>query len=489
MHSVQSQRRMSLDRAEMSSRYQCQRSKRGYGPIRVRVILRQPIDVGRPPATPNDDDDVVLCAPCTVRNVDRVSLAQKKRRASATLMRLEEEKQRRDFVEKATEVIAKEKEELENELKLCKERLVSQPRSCAMQLEDSKKKMRSAQNMLSRSRKKRGDGTVDMVKLCKDIDKVVSWHFPGKRAPLKAKVVVDALCSGSLFQGEGVEFLNELKRRYVRDVFKDWKVLKAFDCSAIGAFKTSTVQALNSVLDEGKIGLFPSTSGISRVRKLLDEKAAEIVGCRREMTKYGEVYYINFDRAIRLLLKATGLYDKVQRTSVSISFTADGALLLNSRTHVSCGVKITDVDGIHPVTKLPLTAIDAETDEMFYNSVQSRELCAILVMADAKDSKEMYDDVFKEFYDYSERLWIHGMPACDGEPALHPFLVAHPQDMKSSQTVSKRGGNCKMKIFFCHLCSCTKHNLASYKTGDDRCNRCKRRNRGKCYHIEVCDTT
>jgi hypothetical protein len=135
----------------------------------------------------------------------------------------------------------KEKEELENELKLCKERLVSQQRSCAMQLKDSKKKLRSAQNMLSHSRKKCGDGTVDMVKLCKDIDKVVSWHFPGKHAPLKAKVVVDALCSGLLFQGEGVEFLNELKRRYVRDVFKDWKVLKAFLCSAIGAFKTSTV--------------------------------------------------------------------------------------------------------------------------------------------------------------------------------------------------------------------------------------------------------
>jgi hypothetical protein len=200
-------------------------------------------------------------------------------------------------------------------------------------------------------------------------------------------------------------------------------------------------------LDEGKIDLFPSTSGISRVRKLLDEKAAEIVGCRRELTKYGVVYYINFDQAIRLLLKATGLYDKAQQTSVSISFTADGALLLNSRTHVSCGVKITDVDGIHPVTKLPLTAVDAETDETFYNSVQSRELCAILVMADAKDSKEMYDEVFKEFYDYLERLRIHGMPACDGEPALHPFLVAHPKDMKSSQTVSKRGGNCKMKFF------------------------------------------
>jgi hypothetical protein len=42
--------------------------------------------------------------------------------------------------------------------------------------------------------------------------------------------------------------------------------LKAFDCSLIGAFKTSTIKALNSVLDEGKIGLFPSPSAIDRAR-------------------------------------------------------------------------------------------------------------------------------------------------------------------------------------------------------------------------------
>ncbi len=43
-----------------------------------------------------------------------------------------------------------------------------------------------------------------------------------------------------------------------------------------------------------------------------------------------------------------------QNSNVSIAFTADGAALMSSRTHVSCWVKITDVDGIHPVTGIPL---------------------------------------------------------------------------------------------------------------------------------------
>jgi len=60
--------------------------------------------------------------------------------------------------------------------------------------------------------------------------------------------------------------------------------------------------------------------------------------------------------------------------------------------------------------------------------------------------------------------------------------------MKSSQTVSNKGGNCKMKNFFCHLCSCTKHQLVSYTVGNNRCDRCQRRNRDKCYHHSVCDS-
>jgi hypothetical protein len=340
---------------------------------------------------------------------------------------------------------------LENELKESRE----SNKFLEKELEESKKKLKSTQNMLSRCRdaqsktvKKKVSRMGDLKTLCQDIDKIFSMHFPGKHGQTRAKLLLDALSSGLLFHREAIPLLDEMKQLYVRNVFKDWKVLKAFDCSSIGAFKTSTIKALNSVLDEGKIGLFPSLSAIDSARQMLDSYAMEKVGCCREMTKYGEMYYLNFDHAIHLLLKATGLYGKAQRASVSISFTADGALLLNSRTHISCGIKITDVDGIHPVAKLPLTAVDEDTKETFYNCMQSRELCAILVMADAKDSKELYSDVFKDFYEYAERLWIYGMPECDGEPALRPFTSLHPQDMKSMQTVSKQGGNCKMKHFF-----------------------------------------
>jgi hypothetical protein len=340
------------------------------------------------------------------------------------------------------------------------------------------------------------DGTLPiniapMKYLCQSIEKLVSTVLPGKHVHEKASLVITALSTGMLFKGEGLSILSKLKQQHIRQVFKEWRLLKAFDCSSVGAFKTSTLQAMHGVLDEEKNGYFPSASAVDRCRKLLDNHGRQLVGYERKYTKYGEVYYLNFDKVIRLLLKATGLYEKAQSTNVSIAFTADGAALMSSRTHVSCGVKITDVDGVHPVTGIPLgNCIDGDFDgKSSFNMMQSRELCAILVMADAKDSKELYYDIFKEFYDYSEKLRVHGMEAKDGEPALKPFLSSHPQDMKSAQTVSNKGGNCKMKTYFCHLCSCTKHNLVSYNFGDSRCDRCKERGRDKCYHHAVCDST
>jgi len=92
--------------------------------------------------------------------------------------------------------------------------------------------------------------------------------------------------------------------------------------------------------------------------------------------------------------------------SVKIAWTADRAELMKSWTHVSVGVKITDHNRRCPITKKPLfmqleyTGSDVAT----YLNVQSRELCCILVVADAYDSKSLYSYVFDEHYKAAEKL-------------------------------------------------------------------------------------
>jgi hypothetical protein len=54
-------------------------------------------------------------------------------------------------------------------------------------------------------------------------------------------------------------------------------------------------------IDEQDERLFPSLKAIGRVKKQLDEKAKLLIGYECKVMKYGEVYFINFNNALRLL--------------------------------------------------------------------------------------------------------------------------------------------------------------------------------------------
>ena len=62
--------------------------------------------------------------------------------------------------------------------------------------------------------------------------------------------------SGRLYNGEARTVMNNHVCSYIKDLFKPWRLLKAGDVSAMGAFKPSTIKALNEVADLEKIGLF-----------------------------------------------------------------------------------------------------------------------------------------------------------------------------------------------------------------------------------------
>ncbi len=70
-----------------------------------------------------------------------------------------------------------------------------------------------------------------------------------------------------------------------------------------------------------------------------------------------------------------------------------------------------------------------------------------MVIVLAKDNKELYEDAFKDFYHWGERLKLEGLPASNGEPALKPFILTHTCDLKASRYLSKRGSGCKTTIF------------------------------------------
>ncbi len=340
MHGVQYKRRSSLERSELSSRYQCTRLKKGYKPIRIRIVC----STGDEIESDNDSNGIQcqtanepLCRPSMpnnsvkIRKCEEAAPSEMKRlRAQLVMEKLEEAKL---SAESNKKLKAKEEE--------CAE-LEKANLSLQTKLDVTERKLKSAQVLTNYYRKenackemyklKKTDGELDnkrdpMKYLCTSIEKILGTILPGRHAHEKASLLINALCSEKMLKGEGEKIIQEKNRIHIRNVFKEWKLLKAFDCSSVGAFKTSTLQAMRSVLDENNSGFFPSPSSVDRCRRLLDDHGRNLVGYERKVTKYGEVYFMNFDKVIRLLLKATGLYRKAQVSNVSISFNC--FLLIN----------------------------------------------------------------------------------------------------------------------------------------------------------------
>jgi hypothetical protein len=211
--------------------------------------------------------------------------------------------------------------------------------------------------------------------------------------------------------------------RMIRQLLQPWKLVKASDIAAVGAFKSSTINALREVIDENGEDFFPSVSTISRVRGLLDDYGFEAVGWDRKDNKYGEVFYHNFEKALHLLLKACHLDELASKSSVKIGLTVDGADLFKGRTHISTGLKVTDGCGIHPVTKQPLPVQNVDDDHVEYVKVQSSEVCCIMIIADATDSKELYEGVFKEYYEWGDILRKNVLTESESGPRLMPFQL------------------------------------------------------------------
>ena len=144
------------------------------------------------------------------------------------------------------------------------------------------------------------------------------------------------------------------------------------------------------------------------------------------------------------------------------------------------GIKITDERGVRPITKKPFLVVDREEeDHDMYVKVQTKEVCCVMVIAYAKDNKHLYEEVFEEYYEWGENLRLVGLPESPLGPRLMPFNVSHTTDLKAAWYLSNRGGGCKTKTHFCHLCTCIKDTLTSFTVDDFRCERCKKRNRKK----------
>jgi hypothetical protein len=178
--------------------------------------------------------------------------------------------------------------------------------------------------------------------------------------------------------------------------------------SPAGSFRTATVAGLTEFFDcavdeDGHQSkrMFPSASAIARERdKLWISMPWRWLVLIREIANTVKFFYINFEKAIRLMLDASGLSEYAKSGPVHLAVTSDGANSFCNRTQISSGIKVCDSRAHHMKTKTPVLVEDDE-QPAHYIGVQSSEMCTILIMADARDKANMYEELFGDFYRYT----------------------------------------------------------------------------------------
>jgi hypothetical protein len=136
------------------------------------------------------------------------------------------------------------------------------------------------------------------------------------------------------------------------------------------------------------------------------------------------IYGFKFDykQLLLYLLKLFKLEDAardINQPPIQISITLDGADLSRNVTHVTAGVKINDPRSIDLDSGLPIGVQDLR-------NIQSRALCFPVKSLQAKDSKELYDKHFGDFFNSFKSVQANEL-----DNGAIQIDVSSPQDQSS----------------------------------------------------------
>jgi hypothetical protein len=188
-----------------------------------------------------------------------------------------------------------------------------------------------------------------------------------------------------------------------------------------------------------------------------EQEQQKEVACLEDDT-FGEGFEFDCTKVTRTQFETFGLMDVAKQRPVELGLTSDGAQLTNTISIVAAGLKFNDMALCHPISKCPLLLHEPGS------LVQSRNLCFLLRIVIAKDSKKTLDG-FRPLY----MKFTTGKIARDLQ--CHAFKMSFPGDMKRQWGALGAGGAAKVKENSCFACSCrsSTFHVPRDKTACDLC--------------------
>jgi hypothetical protein len=277
----------------------------------------------------------------------------------------------------------------------------------------------------------------------------------GSHLNSRVKTLCESVWSDEVYFGECSTYLLDKAKGFIQrenPYRRAIEIAKVIDLSGsvLNLSGYDTLRRGIEADENGKIkrmgGWLTSTYMVKKAMKKVEEHAKGVIPFDVVDVDGIDGFKFDYEALLLYLIKLFKLEDAardINQPPVQISITLDGADLSRNVTHVTAGVKINDPRSIDPVSGLPIGVHNSR-------KVQSRELCFPFKSLLAKDSKDLYDNHFGDFFDYFKSVEAGGL-----EGGTMRIEVTSPQDQSSFWKALKRGGACKVARDFCHCCACT----------------------------------
>jgi hypothetical protein len=276
------------------------------------------------------------------------------------------------------------------------------------------------------------------------VEDVFRFLYPQKWHITFAEVLTNNIFHKDLFQGASKKYIIEYCRYDLRKtcpLISGTAIAEAMDLSDYKVNHEALHVLRKISTDNCNNGWIASHRSVTTVMKQINNTANKSIPYYI-LDKIDGVQF-DYTKLLIFCLKMFSLYDVAKNEgNVLLAITLDQADISTNVCHITAGVKFIDHRGKDPISGLPIGATDAL-------SPQSCDVCIPFKMVLLKDSQEVYENYFRDFFDFFKTL-------SDNPPDnMLPFNIVSPQDMSSHWKTLLKGGAAKRDNYFCHCCNCT----------------------------------
>jgi hypothetical protein len=217
---------------------------------------------------------------------------------------------------------------------------------------------------------------------------------------------------------------------------------KGFNYSVLGELR-----ACQEGLHKGQRGLLPSSYPVRQIAARVEREAAKYMELVPDDT--GAIWVFEPKKAVSWFLVHFGYHElgATADTRVLVALTGDGLRLTSANEGMFCG-------GLKHVDPR-LKSQQMGANKLWHQS-KNEYFPQVISFSSEKDALPFMKALDKELLRIEQEGTLDpGVAAEAGLADASIFIkVVKPADMKFTQTETKRGGACKNKPFFCHMCCC-----------------------------------